>query len=480
MIALPFILNAIFNFAIGLLIARFLGPAEFGYYAFAASIAITLATFGFDWIRLSATRFYSERDRQTHPEIRATLNAVFALIASVAVVLAIAIAIFHLRGPLPTTLLSLSVGLAVANGLFDLSTALLRARFLDRAYAVFIITKNLLSIALAVGGAWYFHSAAAALVGLILSVAGSLVLRGKVLWDPQATLNLAQGGIALRYAGYGLPLVLSTMLYQIVPMMNRGFVAHVHGYAEAGKYALAFDVGTRIVAAIGSALDVFLFQLAVAAEKTHGMQAARALIARNMVIVFAITVPTIVGCWLVMPSFEHLLVPQPFRGAFGYYFTLMSPAMLCFALTNFAAAPAFQIQHRTVPLIICGLVALIADVVAILYLPASRDATTFAIAQSISSAVGFVTTIGFLLTLEPIWPRARDVVGVVAATAVMVFAVLPLRGMAPGLLTLLEQAIVGACVYGLVAGLLDVASLRGFLLSRVGVRSQAPQQKCGP
>jgi O-antigen/teichoic acid export membrane protein len=482
MIALPFILNALFNFAVGLLIAKFLGPTEFGYYAFAASIAVSIATVSFDWIRLSATRFYSDHDLETQPEIRATLNAAFAFVAALGIFVALVIYVFGFGGPLPSSLLALAVVLAVATGIFDFSTALLRARFLDRAYGIFIITKNLLWIILAVGGAWYFHSAAIALTGTILSVVITFATSEKTLRDPNANFRRARRGLAMRYAGYGLPLVLSATLYQLVPMMNRGFVAHIHNYAEAGKYSLAFDVGIRIVSAIGSAADVILFQLAVRAEKTDGAGAARDFISRNMGIVFAITAPAIAGCWLVMPSFERLLVPGPFRGAFAYYFVLMTPAMLSFALTNFALVPAFQIAHRTVPLILCALVALIADLLAIRLLPPSHDATTFALAQSISSGAGFVATVGYLLAFEPIWPRARDIGGAVAATTAMILAVLPLRGMTPGLGALLAQVCIGLFVYAAVAILLDIGGFRNMLITALkhGPRLAAGTALAGP
>jgi len=45
------------------------------------------------------------------------------------------------------------------------------------------------------------------------------------------------------------------------------------GFAEAGQLSLAYEIGIRIVGAIGSALDVILFQIAVLAEKTDGPRA---------------------------------------------------------------------------------------------------------------------------------------------------------------------------------------------------------------
>ena len=54
-----FLVNAGLNFALGLLVARFLGPDEFGRYAVAMAVAVVINTAFFEWLRLSTTRFYS-------------------------------------------------------------------------------------------------------------------------------------------------------------------------------------------------------------------------------------------------------------------------------------------------------------------------------------------------------------------------------------------------------------------------------------
>src|SRR3974390_350037 len=72
--------NILFSFAIGLLIAKFLGPEEYGRFGLAYATAIFVQTGFFDWIRHGATRFYSERQRRQEPALRATLNLGFTLI----------------------------------------------------------------------------------------------------------------------------------------------------------------------------------------------------------------------------------------------------------------------------------------------------------------------------------------------------------------------------------------------------------------
>lgn len=463
MIAIPFVLNSLFNFVISLLVAKFLGPAEFGRYALAIATALVVQTLALDWLRLAATRFYSEHDRSSRPEIRATLNVVLAIVAGLAMVVAIGLSLLGIELPLTDGLLALTIGAAVANGLFDFAAALVRARFLDRAYAALVITKNVLALVLTVGGAWVFGSAQAALIGFILSFVGSLALNQKVTRDEHATPKRAEKHLALRYARYGLPIVLANVLYQTVPVINRGLVAQFHSFAEAGQLALAFDTGIRIMGAVGAPLDVLLFQLAVIAEKSDGDCAARRQIANNMGVILAVILPVICGCWLVLPSFQQLIIPEQFRGPFAHYLTLTLPAMLAFALLNYGLGPAFQIAHRTFPLILGGCVAIAVDALAIALLPQTGDASNFALAQSLASCAALVVMTGVLAVLAPIWPSLRDVGGTLAAALAMVAVGLPLRSLPPSILTLALQVGAGVLVYAPIVWVFDVARLRSLL-----------------
>ena len=49
--------NILFGFGIGLIVAKFLGPEEYGRFALAYATAVFVQTGFFDWIRLGATRF---------------------------------------------------------------------------------------------------------------------------------------------------------------------------------------------------------------------------------------------------------------------------------------------------------------------------------------------------------------------------------------------------------------------------------------
>ena len=474
-IILPFLSNTLMNFVIGLLLARFLGPAEYGRMALALATAQVMQTIMFDWLRLAATRFYSERMRVEQPQLRASFDASFAVGIALLCSGAVAFMLIGVDVPLSNGLIGLAVGAAVANGLFDYHTALVRARFLDSAYARIIMGKNVLSLVLTVAGSWYFGSALWALVGLCLSMTGSLALARRSLTDQGTSPRFARRALSssMRYA---MPIVMANMLYQLIPLIDRALVAQKYGFAESGQFSLAYDLGIRIALAVGSTLDVLLFQIAVRAEEAHGADHAGRQIAHNMAVVLAIIAPTMTGVWLVLPSFEHLVVPPEFRGPFAHFLGLMLPGFACYALIHFAVHPIFQIRKKTMPLILAGAAASAANLGLIFGLPQSSDATQFAYALTGALGLGLSLLVLMAALGRTRWPHAKDIGVTALGTAAMVLALLPLRSMTPGLPALVLQAGLGVLVYGCFVFAFDLAGLRTTVLEHLPGRPHRRQE----
>jgi O-antigen/teichoic acid export membrane protein len=466
-VIIAFLANTIANFIIGLLVAKFLGPEEYGRFALAFAIGVVVQTALFDWLRLSATRFYSERVREKEPVIRATLDVCFALVT---VGLIVSTALFAFFGPeldFDGFLILLALLTSVANGLFDYATALLRARFQDRLYGRIVLVKNVLALLLTGGGAFVFHSAGVAMAGSILSLLGAVLTAHDSLKDEKASRRQARVYMARALFSYSAPIIAANMLYQAIPLAGRSFVASVHGFAETGQFSLAFDLGVRAIFALGSALDVLLFQIAVAAHDEHGLDKAREQIARNMSVVIALLLPACVGIFLVMPSIEQLIVPTQYRGPFGHYLSLLLPGLFALAVIQFAVNPVFQIAKDTAPLIFAAIVAVVFGLLLMFVLPRGADASSFAIAQCGAYIAALIAVLIFAARTNPIWPRIRDILASALATGAMAAAVWPLRAFAPGLLTLLMQVAVGISVFAILTFIFDTAGLRTLALSRL-------------
>jgi O-antigen/teichoic acid export membrane protein len=466
-----FLFNALCNFGIGLIVAKFLGPAEYGRFALTLAIALTIQIALLDWIRLCAVRFYSERVRAAEPTIRATLDMAFALISFG--IAGIAVIVAFLDGGLDPTrgLIGLALGVSIANSLFDYRTALVRARFHDRLYGRLVIIKNVFSLVLTGGAAFLFESAPMALLGGILSLTGSILTAWAALSDDGAEASQARLATARQLLAYSLPIVTANLLYTAIPLANRALITHLHGFAETGQFSLAYDLGLRAVLSIGSAMDVLLFQMAVRAHETHGMDRAKAQIARNMTMVIAVLVPACAGIWATLPSIEQLIVPWQYRGPFAHYMTLLLPGLCATGMIHFAVNPIFQIGKKTAPLIGAAFIGCIMNGVLIMSLARGGDASGLAIAQSGAAMASLIALLAFATRTRPHWPAARDLATIAISTSAMLFVLLPLRNAAPGALTLAAEIVVGMAVFASLMLAFDGLGSRRLLVRRLFPRT---------
>jgi O-antigen/teichoic acid export membrane protein len=479
-VLLAFLANTIANFIIGLLVAKFLGPEEYGRFALAFAIAVVVQTALFDWLRLAATRFYSERARENEPVVRSTLDLCFLLVT---LGLAISTALFAFFGPeldFEGALILLALLTAVINGLFDYAAALMRARFRDRLYSRLVFVKNILALVLTGGGALLFHSAGIALAGGIASLFSAVLTVKTSLTDPGTKPGVARRDMAWALMAYSAPIVAANLLYQAIPLAGRSFVASFYGFAETGQFSLAYDLGIRAVHALGSALDVVLFQIAVAAHDEHGPDKAREQIARNMTVVIAFLLPGCVGIWLIMPSIEQLIVPSQYRGPFGHYLGILLPGLFAMGLIQFALNPVFQIAKKTAPLVTAAAVSVVSGLVFVFVMPRGDDASSFAAAQCGAYVSAFAALVFFAARTKPIWPSLRDILATATATGAMAAAIWPLRTLSPGLATLLMQVFAGAALYGALTLIFDTAGLRTLALARLRPMMGEPDRSGAP
>ncbi|MDP4021488.1 lipopolysaccharide biosynthesis protein [Methylobacterium sp. NEAU 140] len=465
-----FVLNAGLNFVLGLLIARWLGPADFGRFALATTGAIVLNTVLFEWLRLSATRFYSGRVRVDEPWIRHGLDRAYLRLGVLLVAAAAACGGLGLgEGPDGREAVLCGTGLAALGiGVFDYHAALARARFDGKLYLGLVAVKNVLAFGMMAGAAWFLPQPAwvlaAAGVSQLLAV---LVLRGP-LRDPAGAVERARLGATWRvFARYGLPLIAANAAYQLLSFVNRGAVAAQAGFTEAGYFALAADVTSRALMTLGTALDLLLFQIAVHAEEHRGRAAAEAQVAENAGTVFALLAPCAVGFWAVLPALQALVVPEAYRGPFETYALALLPGLFCLAMMFYAVNPVFQIRRRTLPVIAAALAGLALNGIGLVALPPLFGGIGVALAQTLGLAGA-----GLWLGWRALTGRERIVLpwGAIGAAslacAAMGLALAPFRGLPP--VTALAVCVpAGMALYGALVWMFDIAGLRRQVAARL-------------
>lgn len=463
LLAVTFAINSVLNFVLGLLIAQFLGPEQFGLYALGAALMVLINAFSIDWLKLSTIRFYSQDKRIVEPSIRATLDGMAALCTLALIVILFTAIVAGVDLKIPTAIVAGAVAAGVIGGLFDYQQAVARAREEDAVYARMVIIKNVMALILMVGGAWLTKDPALVLVGSALSSLSALVVVRRALADAPLMLKGIDGAQLKIFATYALPLVATNVLLSTIPLLNRSVMSASHGLAEAGYFALASDIGVKLMGTLGATLEIMLLPLAVRALDQDGMAAAHARIGRNLVIVLAVVLPVGAGILLAMPAFEALVVPAAFRGHFSFYMWILMPAFLAMPIMQVGFNPVNLVAQKTVMSTMSAAAAvafngLILAALALTGLGARLGPSGIAIAM----AAGFVAAAIIIAfgamrheLVRPAW-RSLGVIGL--GLALMVACLWPLRNMQPAALALGLQVLIGAIVY---AGALFAGNLGG-------------------
>ncbi len=462
-----FLLNTVFNFFLGLLVAYFLGPAEFGRFALALAIGAMTQSLVLDWIRLSALRFFSGAAHRSRPELAPTLDLSLVILSVVLSVMAAALLLSGIELSPSRELFGIAIAASIANGLFDYRSALLRAQFLDRAYARLMLVKNVMAITLTVGAAFITGSAFFALVGACISMAGSVVLASRAWRIEMDRFRGGQRSVALDCARYAMPIVVANVLYAGISLINRYLMTNWYGFAETGYFSLANDLGGRLIGAVGTALDALLFQLAVKADERDGRHAAQEQVARNMTIVFAILTPAAVGFWLILPSIEALLAPPSFRGHFSEYLQVLLPGLYCQGMATYAINAVFQIKKTTNAIVAAAFVGFAVNGLLLMALTGSSHPSMIPIAQSIAYAAAFVCLVALSFAAGAKRPAFADLFLTCLGVVVMTLALLPMRNWTPGAATLLVQVCTGGGVMVACILLFNIANLRPVFLQAV-------------
>jgi O-antigen/teichoic acid export membrane protein len=473
LVVAAFVINSVFNFALGLLVARFLGPAGFGQYAIAASLAIVVNTLFLDWIRFAATRFYSERTRAEDPAVRGTLDAIFALSSLGLVIVSAALLWLGQDFKLSLALALLTPAMGICNGLFDYHAALLRARSDQSGFAIMVIVKNIVALALMVGGALWFASPTVVAAGFVLSVLATLLVAWRRLRDPGVRILRPDWTRARGFFAYGFPLVAALLIYYLIPLWNRAAIADDLGFAASGQFSLAYDIAIRAVQTVGSALDIILFQIALRTEDEHGRDEAKAQLSANMGMVLLAVAGVVAGYWLILPSFEAALVPAAFRGVFAEATTILLPGLACYALVLYAVTPIFQLQNRTWPVVLCALLALAVNAALVLPLGQEAGIADYARAQSFAYGAALLAAMALALARMRVLPRPRDMMATLLAVGMMALAVWPLRSLEQGWFTFLASLAAGGAAFMTAIAATDAAGLRAKLTERWRRRTAA-------
>ena len=464
--AIVFFLNALANFALGILLSAILGPEEFGLYATTVLAATTAGLALFDWLRLSAIRF--SRDPARAVEISSSLDVAYlvmmGLTAAAAVVCGVTGFDFGLRAGLLGLLAPLTIGIAR----YDYSAAFLRGRNDGRAFAWFCLFRHGFTFATVLALSRFTHDARAFLLALAVSCFIPMTAQRRSLRGVGEGVSAATWEVTRRFAGYAAPIVISTVLYQSIALINRRYAITHFGLADAGRLSLATDVGFRLFLALNVLPETLLFDWALRRERNEGRAAAEAQLSINGGFVLALLVPLATAYCVLAPTIGALIVPSAYRESFFVLAPRLAPGLLAYCLMLSVFYPIFQLAQRTLPLTVTATAAVVTDLALLYTQPFSDDVAGLAACHSAALGVACLVAAIFGFRARAVRPRLRDAAGAFIAAAALALVVRPFNGFSSPLASAGLAAIVGGgAAFGILLAA-DAAGLRGFALSMHG------------
>lgn len=238
------------SFAMGLVLARLLAPADFGVYAIAIAATAVLMHIN-DVGLITAT-----------VQWRGKLEEMAPTAATMAVAFATAIyGIFYLAAPLfasaagdahATPVVRLLALIIVIDGITAVRSGALMRNFqqgrLTAANAVGLVANAAVAITLALGGAGAFSFAWGQVAGSF--VTGILVF---ILGRVPMRYGLDRA-IARRLLRFGMPLAASLGVESVVTNIQFAVIGHLTGATEVGYFLLAFNVASWAQTILGQAI----------------------------------------------------------------------------------------------------------------------------------------------------------------------------------------------------------------------------------
>ncbi|MBV9567436.1 MAG: oligosaccharide flippase family protein [Hyphomicrobiales bacterium] len=474
-----FALNALLNLGLALALAWALPASAYGAFTVYFAAALLLGNLAYDWVRLSAMRFYTPVARTREPQLRATLDTAFCASTGIALALAIIAAVTGFLPQASGASLIALVALTASNAAFEYWTALCRARFDPRRYAVMVVARSIFTFGFAVPVALLSLSFVATCFALAIATLPSIFYGVARLKDKEARPSLASPMVAKRFARYATPMVLAEGCYLLIAVLNRTFLARGASLAETGAYAITFDLAFRALAVTASVGDAVLFPRLVANLHQQGTERTREEIARNLAVMLLVLAPAALGFALVAEPLAHLLLAEHFRDVFVRYAPIAVAAGFAYTAQAFVLRPVFQVELRTGDISLAAIAAVLVDLAVLMTLP-TDGLLAASIAHLSGMGIGLVLVLRRAVVSRLIdWPL-RDLAKIAAGCLLLLAATMPLRFEAHEFLTLVARAVVGFLVYGAAIWLFNVAGVRAFFREGAAPPREAAKSSAAP
>ena len=439
-----------------------LTPEQYGVYTLIFTAAMFVNTSIFNWLPVGMVRFWPG-GTFTEATFISTLGVLYRALSLPIIILAVLIALFIDTEKVPYLMAWLVLLCGFVSHRFGL--LLKTAQMQPTSYALMIISYSVLALAL--GTAFIYLGWGP--MGLLIGVAAGMLLPSIIqtfrIWlkfDP----TLYSPELTQKLMIYGMPLAASFLLDEIANVSDRYMLAWLSGEAEAGKYAVGYDLAGNSILMVMNAVNLAAYPMIVKLLDTEGKEAALEYFKTYAMLLLGLSIPAVVGLSLVGPNIVDLVIGDQYKESVTLLLPWVSSAIFFMGAGAFYMHLPFQLGNNNMGIFkIAGVVAVLNLVLNYFLIPKmgmQGAAIATLLSFMISVSLGYI----FGRRVFPIPFPVKEVAKILFATLLMGLVLYYLKDQR-GWLWLALQFISGLLIYLSASFLLNVGGVKQLILNRL-------------
>lgn len=435
---------------------RWMSTEDYGIFTTILVVASSISLVSFGWLYVGIMRFWEQKTL--------TSKTIETLMTISIVTIALALGV----GCLLFAFITGKFGIAISLFLVFLSSACYesfqRVNSITQQvnhYLYAEVGRTIITMLIGLLLVWSGYRWQGAITGVVVGIGLVLALSG-ALWR-YFKLNWQDIDFALLKSLliYGLPLSLSLVLLEIIHTSDRLLLGWLRSYAEAGEYAVAYNLPFQIIMMLTSSLNLAAYPVVIKTLEQQGKIAAETRLKDYLILLMGITLPAMIGLISIAPLFIPLLVGKEFVETSLQLLPWIGIAIFANCTYLFYVSLSFQLAKQTSGSVkVVALAALLNVVLNIAFVP-----TYGALGSTVASiiAYGLCLIYGYYLgnkqfALHIPW---QELAKIVVATTIMasILYFIPVLTM-PAIYQVMLHILVGGMVYSGLVWLLNIGNIK--------------------
>jgi len=439
-----------------------LTPSQYGVYTLIFTAAMFVNTTVFNWIPVGMVRFWPG-GTYTDKTFISTMGVLYRFLSLPIIILAVAISFFIANESIGYLIAWLALLCGFVSHRFGLM--LKTAQMQPTNYAIMLISYSVLALTLGSTLAYLGFGAMGLLIGVATGMLIPSLIQTTKSWL-QFDASAYSPELTQKLVIYGMPLAASFLLDEIANVSDRYMLAWLSGEAEAGKYAVGYDLAGNSILMVMNAVNLAAYPMIVKLLDTKGKEAALEYFKTYAVLLLGLSIPAVVGLSLVGPNIVDLVIGDEYKESVTLLLPWVSSAVFFMGAGAFYMHLPFQLGNYNMGIFkIAGTVAVL-NLLLNYWLIPKMGMQGAAIATLLSFMVS--VSLGFIFgrRVFPIPFPLKEVGKILFSTLLMGLCLYYFRDQR-GWSWLMLQFLCGLTIYLIASYLLNVGGVKKLITDRV-------------